>query len=166
MTIHHPKVTAQHLGRKAVVYLRQSSPRQVQENLQSQRLQYALRDRAITLGFGEVEIIDDDLGTSAALGAKVRKGFTQLLGSVALEIRPETPVSGRKNLVHVKLVYDDAGLATKPNRVCCNKKYGSRIREIQVTARKPFRARFGRSCGVDRACITGSLVFMAGFCLR
>src|SRR3989475_2614223 len=84
MTIHHPKVTAQHLGRKAVVYLRQSSPRQVQENLQSQRLQYALRDRAITLGFGEVEIIDDDLGTSAALGAKVRKGFTQLLGSVAL----------------------------------------------------------------------------------
>ena len=84
MTTHHPKVTAQHLGRKAVVYLRQSSPKQVQENLQSQRLQYALRDRAITLGFGEVEIIDDDLGTSAALGAKVRNGFTQLLGSVAL----------------------------------------------------------------------------------
>ncbi len=84
MTIHHPKVTPQHLGRKAVVYLRQSSPKQVHENLQSQRLQYALRDRAITLGFGEVEIIDDDLGTSAALGAKVRNGFTQLLGSVAL----------------------------------------------------------------------------------
>ena len=90
----------------------------------------------------------------------------ELRSGPALEIRPETPVSGRKNLVHVKLVYDDAGLATKPNRVCCNKKYGSRIREIQVTARKPFRARFGRSCGVDRACITGSLVFMAGFCLR
>jgi len=84
MTIHHPKVTPQHQARKAVVYLRQSSPKQVQENLQSQRLQYALRDRAITLGFGEVEIIDDDLGTSAALGAKVRNGFTQLLGSVAL----------------------------------------------------------------------------------
>src|SRR5207247_6534933 len=84
MTIHHPKVTPHNLGLKPVVYLRQSSPRQVQENLQSQRLQYALRDRAITLGFGEVEIIDDDLGTSAALGAKVRNGFTQLLGSVAL----------------------------------------------------------------------------------
>ena len=40
-----------------------------------------------------------------------------------LEIRPETPVSGRKNLVHVKLVYDDAGLATKPNSTCSNKKY-------------------------------------------
>src|SRR2546425_8768105 len=84
MTIHHPKVTPQHQARKAVVYLRQSSPKQVQENLQSQRLQYALRDRAITLGFGEVEIIDDDLGTSAGLGAKVRNGFTQLLGAVAL----------------------------------------------------------------------------------
>src|SRR5438477_11166989 len=84
MTIHHPKVTPQHLGRKAVVYLRQSSPKQVQENLQSQRLQYALRDRAITLGCGEVDIIDDDLGTSEALGAKVRNGFTQLLGSVVI----------------------------------------------------------------------------------
>src|SRR5438046_8908766 len=84
MTIHHPKVTPQHLGRKAVVYLRQSSPKQVHENLQSQRLQYALRDRAITLGLGEVETIDHDLGTSAALGAKVRNGFTQLLGSAAL----------------------------------------------------------------------------------
>ena len=84
MTIQHPKVTPQHLARKAVVYLRQSSPRQVQENLQSRRLQYALRDKARTFGFRDVEIIDDDLGSSAALGAKVREGFTQLLGSVAL----------------------------------------------------------------------------------
>jgi DNA invertase Pin-like site-specific DNA recombinase len=84
MTIHHPKVTPEHLARKAVVYLRQSSPRQVQENLQSQRLQYALRDKAITFGFRDVELIDDDLGSSAALGARVRDGFTQLLGSVAL----------------------------------------------------------------------------------
>jgi len=84
MTIDQLKVTSQHLARKAVVYLRQSSPKQVHENLQSQRLQYALRDRAETLGFREVEIIDDDLGSSAALGARVREGFTQLLGSVAL----------------------------------------------------------------------------------
>lgn len=84
MTIHHPKVTPEHLARKAVVYLRQSSPKQVQENLQSQRLQYALRDKAITFGFRDVELIDDDLGSSAALGARVRDGFTQLLGSVAL----------------------------------------------------------------------------------
>jgi DNA invertase Pin-like site-specific DNA recombinase len=84
MNVDHSKVTSQHLSRKAVVYLRQSSPKQVHENLQSQRLQYALRDRAGTLGFREVEIIDDDLGSSAALGARVRTGFTQLLGSVAL----------------------------------------------------------------------------------
>src|SRR6266704_4932544 len=84
MTTHHPKVTAQHLARKAVVYLRQSSPKQVQENLQSQRLQYALREKAITIGFRDVEIIDDDLGSSAGLGARVREGFTQLLGAVAL----------------------------------------------------------------------------------
>src|SRR5438552_921129 len=55
MTIHHPKVAPQHLARKAVVYLRQSSPRQVQENLQSQRLQYALRDKARGLGFHDIE---------------------------------------------------------------------------------------------------------------
>ncbi len=84
MTVDQLKVTSQHLARKAVVYLRQSSPKQVHENLQSQRLQYALRDKARTLGFGEIEIIDDDLGSSAALGARVREGFTQLLGSVAL----------------------------------------------------------------------------------
>ena len=84
MTNQHPKVTSQHLARKAVVYLRQSSPKQVQENLQSQRLQYALREKAITIGFRDVEIIDDDLGSSAGLGARVREGFTQLLGSVAL----------------------------------------------------------------------------------
>ena len=84
MAIAHPKVTTQHLARKAVVYLRQSSPKQVQENLQSQRLQYALRDKAKAMGFREVEVIDDDLGSSATLGARVREGFTQLLGSVAL----------------------------------------------------------------------------------
>ena len=84
MNLSHRKVTPQHLARKAVVYLRQSSPKQVQENLQSQRLQYALRDKAITFGFRDVELIDDDLGSSAALGARVREGFTQLLGTVAL----------------------------------------------------------------------------------
>jgi len=64
MMLSHPKVTPQHLARKAVVYLRQSSPKQVQDNLQSQRLQYALRENAITLGFHEVEMIDGDLGSS------------------------------------------------------------------------------------------------------
>ena len=48
MTEHqyHPKITPEHLARKAIVYLRQSSPRQVRENQESQRLQYRMADRA------------------------------------------------------------------------------------------------------------------------
>src|SRR5437899_11025916 len=84
MTSPHPKVTSNHRARKAVVYLLQSWAKQVHDNLQSQRLQYALREQAITWGFRDVEIIDEDLGSSAALGARERDGFTQLLGRVAL----------------------------------------------------------------------------------
>jgi DNA invertase Pin-like site-specific DNA recombinase len=78
------KITAAHLERQAVVYLRQSSQRQVEENTESQRLQYALVDRARKLGFREVEVIDCDLGSSAAVGAPERQGFKRLIASVAL----------------------------------------------------------------------------------
>lgn len=78
------KIGAEHLARRAVVYLRQSSEGQVRNNLESQRLQYALVDRARTLGFREVEVIDADLGSSAAVAAKRREGFERLLGMVAL----------------------------------------------------------------------------------
>jgi len=54
----HSKVRSEHVGRKAVVYLRQSSMKQVRENLESQRLQYALAERARKVGFAEVEVID------------------------------------------------------------------------------------------------------------
>jgi DNA invertase Pin-like site-specific DNA recombinase len=84
MITNHPKVAPLHLARKAIVYLRQSSPKQVQENIESQRLQYALADKARALGFADVQIIDCDLGASAALGAKSREGFKQVLASVAL----------------------------------------------------------------------------------
>lgn len=77
------KITAKHLERKAVVYVRQSSMRQVQENVESQRLQYALGDRARELGFGQVEVIDCDLGASASLGATRREGFDRLVSLVA-----------------------------------------------------------------------------------
>jgi DNA invertase Pin-like site-specific DNA recombinase len=76
-------ITPDHLARKAMVYLRQSSLQQVKQNLESQRLQYALADRAKAF-FHHVEIIDCDLGVSAAPGAQVREGFKQLLASVAL----------------------------------------------------------------------------------
>ncbi|MBA7621228.1 hypothetical protein ES703_28586 [subsurface metagenome] len=49
------KITSQHLERKAIIYLRQSTEKQVQKNKESQRLQYALADRARELGFRKVE---------------------------------------------------------------------------------------------------------------
>ncbi|MGH8593547.1 MAG: recombinase family protein [Gammaproteobacteria bacterium] len=84
MNPHETALTPDHLARKAMVYLRQSSLQQVKQNLESQRLQYALADRAKALGFHRVEIIDCDLGVSAGPGAQVREGFKQLLASVAL----------------------------------------------------------------------------------
>ena len=51
---HQLKITEEHQSRKAIVYLRQSSSKQVVENLESQRLQYAMEDRARGLGFQHV----------------------------------------------------------------------------------------------------------------
>ena len=78
------KITKEHLARKAIVYLRQSSEKQVRNNLESQRLQYAMADRARELGFRVVEVIDVDLGSSAAMAAAKREGFQKLLGAVAM----------------------------------------------------------------------------------
>jgi len=78
------KITESHLERRAIVYLRQSSPKQVQRNKESQRLQYALRETASAWGWKQIELIDSDLGSSASLGAATRKGFESLIGSVAM----------------------------------------------------------------------------------
>jgi DNA invertase Pin-like site-specific DNA recombinase len=78
------KIRPEHLSRKAIVYLRQSSLRQVLKNTESQRLQYALKDRAYALGWNDVEVIDCDLGSSASMVAKPRLGFQQLISMVAL----------------------------------------------------------------------------------
>ena len=80
----HPKITPLHLQRKAIVYLRQSTDRQVQRNIESQRLQYDLAARARELGFEQVEIIDADLGHRAAIGAARREGFERLIAAVAV----------------------------------------------------------------------------------
>ena len=79
----HPKITPDQLARRAIVYVRQSSERQVRFNKESQGLQYALTARARQLGWPEVEVIDCDLGSSAAAGSAPRRGFDQLLASVA-----------------------------------------------------------------------------------
>jgi DNA invertase Pin-like site-specific DNA recombinase len=65
------------LARQAVVYVRQSTYDQVQHNLESQRRQYALAERAKILGWQEVTVIDDDLGRSG--GGAHRPGFERLL---------------------------------------------------------------------------------------
>ena len=57
----NPKISADHLKRRAIVYIRQSSPGQVIHNQESQRRQYGLADHARQLGFQRVEIIDEDL---------------------------------------------------------------------------------------------------------
>jgi len=83
MSWSHPKIRAEHLERRAIVYLRQSTLKQVRENLESQRLQYALVDRARELGWQDADVIDTDLGTSASVGSK-RVGFERLVAQVAL----------------------------------------------------------------------------------
>lgn len=78
------KITPEKLARRAIVYLRQSSPRQVRENLESQRLQYGLVERARNLGWAEIETVDCDLGRSASIGGPSREGFNRVISSVAL----------------------------------------------------------------------------------
>jgi DNA invertase Pin-like site-specific DNA recombinase len=75
------KLTADHLRRRAVVYVRQSSPDQVIHHQESQRRQYGLVDRARELGFQNIGIIDDDLGRSAS-GLVERPGFQRLVAEV------------------------------------------------------------------------------------
>jgi len=77
------KITQRHLQRKALLYVRQSTQAQVANNEESRRLQYAMRDRLASLGWREVEVIDDDLGRSAG-GHVDRPGFQRLVADVSL----------------------------------------------------------------------------------
>ena len=79
------KLTSSHLRRQAFVYLRQSSQSQVERNVESTALQYALVERAIELGFcrEQVVVIDEDLGISGS-GTAERSGFARLAAEVAL----------------------------------------------------------------------------------
>src|SRR6516164_6807077 len=79
------KVTQQHLERDAYLYIRQSTPRQVVENTESTQRQYALRDRAVALGWPRerIHVLDCDLGKSGSQSAG-RDGFQKLVSEVAL----------------------------------------------------------------------------------
>lgn len=84
-TDRHQKIQADHLQRDAYLYVRQSSLRQVFENTESTKRQYALRERAVALGWPieRIHTIDSDLGISGA-HAEHRDGFQQLVSEVAL----------------------------------------------------------------------------------
>ena len=70
MLMNKEKIGPQHLGRGARVYVRQSTLDQVRHNHESRRRQYELAERARSLGWSEVEVIDEDLGKSAAESAR------------------------------------------------------------------------------------------------
>ena len=77
-------ITVRHLERRAYIYIRQSSPGQVQHNRESQRNQDALAERAVALGWppARIHVIDADLGQSGQDGS--RPGFQELVGEVSL----------------------------------------------------------------------------------
>jgi len=77
------KIGPHHLERKAILYVRQSSAHQVLHNRESGALQYAMRDRLTALGFIKIEVIDEDLGRSAAGGVQ-RAGFERMVAEVCL----------------------------------------------------------------------------------
>jgi DNA invertase Pin-like site-specific DNA recombinase len=77
------KIKSHHVERKAILYVRQSSVYQVQNNLESQKLQYAMRDRLCNLGWRDIEVIDEDLGRSAS-GTVTRVGFERMVAEVCL----------------------------------------------------------------------------------
>lgn len=79
------KVTELHRGRRAVVYVRQSTLHQVERNVESSARQYALRERAIELGWpaGSVSVVDEDTGRSGT-STDGRIGFKELVAEVGL----------------------------------------------------------------------------------
>jgi DNA invertase Pin-like site-specific DNA recombinase len=83
-TLAQDKITARHRERQAYVYVRQSTPKQVQHHQESQRNQYALVQRALDLGWpaSQVHVIDADLGHSGQDGQ--RPGFQALVAAVSL----------------------------------------------------------------------------------
>ena len=79
------KITSDHLRRRAVVYVRQSSSTQVEHNRESTARQYQLAERAVELGWPRehVKVVDEDLGVSGS-GLAERSGFARMTAEVAL----------------------------------------------------------------------------------
>jgi len=86
MMVSPAKIRADHLERRAYVYVRQSSMAQVHDHQESTRRQYDLKNRARQLGWSDerIVVIDDDLGQSASNPNLVRSGFQRLLAEVVV----------------------------------------------------------------------------------
>ena len=78
------KIRPEQLARAAFIYVRQSSPQQVRENLESQRRQYGFAEQATALGWSEQQlvIVDEDQARSGSI-PQARPGFARLLAAVA-----------------------------------------------------------------------------------
>ena len=85
MTAISPKIEPRHLRLLAAVYVRQSTPQQLQNNQESTRRQYELAGRACRMGWPEtaVRVIDDDLGMSGA-SSQNRAGFQRLVAAIGM----------------------------------------------------------------------------------
>ena len=90
------RITPQHLERDAYLYIRQSTPRQVLENTESTQRQYALRDRAVGLGWPleRIHVVDSDLGKSGSQSVG-RDGFQKPLQLPHPEGRSGIPAAFR-----------------------------------------------------------------------
>ncbi len=78
------RIRESHLTRKAIIYVRQSSNHLVKHHHESLKLQLSLKERAVSSGWSDPLIIDDDLGTSAS-GYDARAGFQKMLNMVAMK---------------------------------------------------------------------------------
>jgi DNA invertase Pin-like site-specific DNA recombinase len=77
------RIGPSHLCRKAILYVRQSTPYQVMHNQESQRLQYGMKHRLGSLGWQAVDVIDEDLGVTAT-GSATRNGFERMVAQVCM----------------------------------------------------------------------------------
>ena len=86
----HAKITAEHLARSAIVYVRQSTMSQVLGNLESQKRQYQMAEAARDTGFSSVEVIDEDLGRSRSVSGVASAAVASSCGitpSLAMRLR-------------------------------------------------------------------------------
>ena len=136
------KIRAEHLTRRAYVYIRQSTFDQVQHNRESQLRQYGLADRAREPGWPDVSVFDDDLGRS---GSGIhRPGFERLL-ACALQWRDRCSILYRSfpGESNRKLITDNANM--KGNMVRGSVKRGSSLLPGLLRCGHCGRKRFCRS---------------------